>query len=182
MSSDQRDGYTTVGDLLLRQGGVWLGAARERVKQRGGNGCDVTWGSGDRLSPPMTIAEVEEIAAIAVAADRNNPSNPLRVERDEARATIERVRRLVATWRAHAPNGITDAPGQVEAALGEDSDSAYQRFLVEAAKDCRCCAGCYQVPCAGCTAGGVCDAMACRCDDEPVDYHDDDDGYDDEEW
>lgn len=34
-----------------------------------------------------------------------------------AEAAVRRVRELAHRWRANAPNGITDAPGQVEAAL-----------------------------------------------------------------
>ncbi len=49
------------------------------------------------------------------------------------------------------------------------------------AQNCRCCPVCWMSPCEACAAGGVCDAIPCRCDDES-EY---DDGYDDghdEEW
>lgn len=41
--------------------------------------------------------------------------------------------------------------------------AAYDNFIAEAAKECACCASCWSVPCGGCTAGGICDAMACTC-------------------
>ncbi len=43
-------------------------------------------------------------------------------------------------------------------------DPSYQRFLADCAKDCRCCSRCWDKPCAGCTAGGVCDDI-CHCDE-----------------
>jgi hypothetical protein len=53
-------------------------------------------------------------------------------------------------------------------------DESYDEFLAACAKDCFCCDRCgNQVPCAGVTAGGVCDRM-CHCreiDDEET--HDD---------
>lgn len=39
------------------------------------------------------------------------------------------------------------------------------------ADGCVCCPSCSAVPCAGCEAGGICDAMRCRCfgEDDPDD-------------
>jgi hypothetical protein len=46
--------------------------------------------------------------------------------------------------------------------------------VIEAwAQSCRCCSWCWECPCPACCAGGVCDAMPCRCDD-------DDDAWDEE--
>lgn len=52
---------------LLGKGGSWLGAARRYLQWnvRGGDTC--TWGSGDVLE--MTVKQIEELAAHAVAAD-----------------------------------------------------------------------------------------------------------------
>lgn len=44
---------------------------------------------------------------------------------------------------------MTDEPG-------------YDEWLAEAAKGCRCCADCWEVPCGGCQAGGICDNH-CAC-------------------
>lgn len=110
-----------------------------------------------------TVAEVERDEAIR--------------ERDEAAATIERVKRLRDHWRTQPDlqrevfDALADA---LTAALGDDVDDGHHRFLVDAAKDCACCGQCADVPCGGCTAGGVCDRLPCRCDDEPVDYYEDD--------
>ena len=57
---------------VLRQGGKWLGMARSWVQSHKLNGDKVTWGSNDVLNPPMTIREVEEVCAYAVASVMNN--------------------------------------------------------------------------------------------------------------
>ena len=44
-------------------GGPWLGAARSWVQWNCKNGSDVTWGSNEELVPPLTIRQVEELAA-----------------------------------------------------------------------------------------------------------------------
>ena len=51
-------------------GGKWLGAARNWVQWNCRNGEEVTWGSNDVLQPPLTIKQVEELAArVADAAN-----------------------------------------------------------------------------------------------------------------
>jgi hypothetical protein len=59
------------GQELLRKGGAWLGEARAWVQRKKLNGLRVTWGTNDVLEPPVTISEVEEIAAYAAAAEIN---------------------------------------------------------------------------------------------------------------
>ena len=57
-------------------------------------------------------------------------------------------------------------------------DDSYQQFLLDCCKDCRCCRECQMPPCAGVTAGGICDGM-CWCsdpDEDPVHEEDDDGG------
>ena len=49
-----------------------------------------------------------------------------------------------------------------------EDDHEYSMWLAECARTCRCCASCKECPCAGVTAGGVCDALPCDCDDELV--------------
>lgn len=58
--------------------------------------------------------------------------------------------------------------------MSEDDD--YRRFVLAAARDCRCCQDCSECPCGGCLAGGMCDDAECHCDDcsDPCG----DDGYD----
>jgi hypothetical protein len=55
---------------LLKEGGPWLGAARAWLQGNKHNGERVTWGSGEVVSPPMTVRDCEEMAASAVLADR----------------------------------------------------------------------------------------------------------------
>lgn len=46
--------------------------------------------------------------------------------------------------------------------------------VIEAwARGCRCCPQCWSCPCDGCCAGGVCDAMPCRCEDGADDQWED---------
>ena len=58
-------------DEVRKAGGDWIGAARNWLQWHTRNGEHVTWGSEDVLEPPMTVRQVEDIAACAVAADRN---------------------------------------------------------------------------------------------------------------
>jgi hypothetical protein len=57
---------------VLREGGEWLGAARNWIKWNAHNGSDVTWGSDAVLIPHLTVQQVEEVAAVAVATDRRS--------------------------------------------------------------------------------------------------------------
>lgn len=82
-------GPESIGDLppaseLAREGGRWLGAAREWVQRKKLNGERVTWGSADVLEPPMTMRQVEDVAAEAAAG-------ALR-DRWQARKQLEDVR------------------------------------------------------------------------------------------
>lgn len=62
--------------------------------------------------------------------------------------------------------------GLVDGERGTDDDASYEEFLAGCAMHCRCCCECWQVPCDGCVAGGICDEV-CRCDDDDI-YDDDD--------
>lgn len=46
-----------------KQGGKWLAAARSWMQHHCHNGSTVAWGSNEVLNPPLTVADVEEIAA-----------------------------------------------------------------------------------------------------------------------
>lgn len=65
-------GNQVTAEELLLKGGRWLGALRNRIKwMRCGplaNGERVTWGSDDRIEPPLSVREVEELGAEAAAA------------------------------------------------------------------------------------------------------------------
>lgn len=50
-----------------------------------------------------------------------------------------------------------------------------EETLLVLARECRCCPDCWDVPCGGCQAGGVCDDI-CHCLDV------DDDEWGDDEW
>jgi len=53
---------------LRKAGGEWLTAARSWLQWHKRNGARVTWGSQEVLEPPMTVREVEDVAAAAAAA------------------------------------------------------------------------------------------------------------------
>lgn len=66
----------------------------------------------------------------------------------------------------------------------QQCDPDYRAYLADAAKGCRCCSTCWDVPCGGALGGGICDAMRCTCDDEPLygaDSYDGLDGYEGEQ-
>jgi hypothetical protein len=70
--------------------------------------------------------------------------------------------------------------------MSPDFDEGEEAWLSALAAECLCCGCCWDKPCGGCQAGGVCDAMPCnrdlRDDDtsEPLGGYDsdEDDGYD----
>lgn len=43
-------------------------------------------------------------------------------------------------------------------------DPGYQEWLEDCAQGCECCPSCWDVPCPGCQAGGMCDRIPCSCD------------------
>lgn len=57
---------------FLKKGGAWLGAVRSWIQWKKRNGSIVIWSSDYVLEPPMTVKEVEEAAAEAVAAFAND--------------------------------------------------------------------------------------------------------------
>ena len=56
---------------LKKQGGKWLAAARTWMQGNFLNGETVIWGSMEFLSPRVTVKDIEELAAIMVAAAIN---------------------------------------------------------------------------------------------------------------
>lgn len=68
---------------------------------------------------------------------------------------------------------MTTTPQTPATELDQQADDSEERFLVECLKDCFCCDQCgNQRPCAGVTAGGLCDRM-CFCRDEEDERNDD---------
>lgn len=60
---------------LRRKGGAWVAAARGWIQTRFRNGDSVTWGSTDLLQgAPVTVADIEQVAAEAAAAALNETS------------------------------------------------------------------------------------------------------------
>jgi hypothetical protein len=53
---------------LKRQGGRWLGEARGWLQWNTRNGDRVTWGSDDVIQPPLTVRDIEDLAAHVAAA------------------------------------------------------------------------------------------------------------------
>lgn len=99
----EQDRERVRGSDLLRQGGEWLGTARNWLKWHKRNGDQVTWGSNDVLEGPFTVREVEELAAdVAAAAMAPQPSEnrlnatlrarwKAEMERDEALAKLKEM-------------------------------------------------------------------------------------------
>lgn len=52
----------------------------------------------------------------------------------------------------------------MEEDIYDPENPKYKRWLEECAKDCHCCPICWDFPCDGVMAGGLCDDM-CICDD-----------------
>ena len=102
-----------------KNGGQWLGAARNWVKWNCRNGSHVTWGSGDVLEPQLTIRQVEELAArVADAAASEMDYVKQRLDdtrRKRLRSEIEMMYRIEALEEA-----CTDALVAI-ATLPEDS-------------------------------------------------------------
>lgn len=81
---------------VLNEGGAWLGALRSRIQSKFINGDSVTWGSNELLRPQVTVRDLEELAAAAVAADRNDAEN-----RAKRAANEERMKKML--WDITAP-------------------------------------------------------------------------------
>lgn len=93
---------------LARKGGVWLGAARSWIQTRFMNGDSVTWGSHDVLQPrfgPITVADIEEVAALAAAGALN--------EQAEKLARTNRIENVINDPRKQdgADNGVGSTGG-----------------------------------------------------------------------
>lgn len=50
--------------------------------------------------------------------------------------------------------------------MTDEEEAEYQAWLCDIASTCSCCPICWGQPCGGCSAGGICDRIRCRCDDE----------------
>ena len=69
--SDMNEAVFQVPCAVQREGGPWLAAVRNRIQTMFRNGETVAWGSGEVPDPHPTVRQMEELAAHAVAADRN---------------------------------------------------------------------------------------------------------------
>jgi hypothetical protein len=59
--------------------------------------------------------------------------------------------------------GFVGTNDEMEKHAGEMCwEQNYEKFVEECAKECLCCPECWEVPCGGCLAGGVCDNI-CFC-------------------
>ena len=63
------------GADALREGGAWLGSVRSWLQWNKKNGEKVTWGSNEVILPHVTVRDIEEIAAVAIATERNIQRN-----------------------------------------------------------------------------------------------------------
>ena len=64
----------------------------------------------------------------------------------------------------YKPYGMTDEEYQheVERAKERLAEWEFCQWMEELTLECECCPICWDVPCAGCMAGGICDSM-CIC-------------------
>ena len=99
---------------LLKEGGEWLGAARNWIKWHCINGSHVTWGSREELLPHLTVADVEEIASEVAASALAD----LAKERERAEATITALRDELAECRAELASAC-DERDTADAELSE---------------------------------------------------------------
>jgi hypothetical protein len=60
----------TTGFEVMAEGGRWLGATREYLQTHAMHGDSLEWGSSDAVKG-LTVSEIEELVADAIAADRN---------------------------------------------------------------------------------------------------------------
>jgi hypothetical protein len=56
-------------DEFKKQGGEWLGKARSWMQWNCINGDSVIWGSEERLNPPLSVKQLEEVAGEAAYAE-----------------------------------------------------------------------------------------------------------------
>ena len=61
---------------MLNRGGEWLGRVRAWMQTRKRNGSTVTWNSQEPLVPPVTVRELEEVAAYAAGAALESTEYP----------------------------------------------------------------------------------------------------------
>jgi len=92
---------------LMRKGGTWLGALRNRIKwlRCGGGNESIIWGSDVSPTPPFTMREVEELGAEAAAAAMNECI----AERDATRRQNDELATKLAETRAEVEALKTDA-------------------------------------------------------------------------
>ena len=55
-------------------------------------------------------------------------------------------------------------------------DPEYRAWLLQCASNCSCCSRCWESPCSGVLAGGMCDMITCQCEEIELEQSDDSDG------
>jgi hypothetical protein len=69
----------------VKKGGKWLGETRNWLQWNTKNGDSVTWNSDDEIRPPLTVRQVEDLAAHAVAADRTERARQEQTHKESVR-------------------------------------------------------------------------------------------------
>jgi hypothetical protein len=78
-------------NFLAGDAHTWIKAFRSRIQTMFicGNGETICWGSGKVIKPTPTMAQLEELASVAVAEYHNNVVEPLRNDMIKAKAIIK---------------------------------------------------------------------------------------------
>ena len=137
---------------LARKGGEWLGAARRWIQSRFMNGSDVTWGSLDILKgSPVTVADVEDLAAyVAAAAINEHVSKAALEDARELRESEKDAERL--KWAMDHPARFADLFESFKwggRRCGEHAKSAVQTRLCADTVKARKCPGFTRLPVPG---------------------------------
>lgn len=104
---------------LMRSGGRWLGALRERIKwlRAGPPNDEIPWGSNQSPRPPFTMAEVEQLGAEATAAGMSDDFDRAEQLQSEVTAATAALRRLAAVIEYRAGFGTDGANAEAREAL-----------------------------------------------------------------
>lgn len=143
---------------------------------------------------PARMADAEELRKLRALPLTETVEIVVRAETPERAQGLRDE--LVKLLRTNAPKGATVVAEPESVQVQEGFRPLYQRlfgvlrvsvsaeelkadtsedeFLEAASRECKCCPSCWQHPCAGCCAGGICDEMACCCNPESEIGSDDD--------